>query len=66
MTDRVKQITTDFYSLLYLIIYFSNGLTYYLCWDWFEIEVLGNYFQLKSQLQIISWGSFLDILEARV
>lgn len=69
--NLVKQITADFYSLLFLIIYFSNGLTYNLCWDWFEIEVLSftfieSDFQWKSQVQIISWGSFVDSLEARV
>ena len=31
--NRVKQITADVSSLLYLIIYLSNGLTYNLCWD---------------------------------
>lgn len=71
MRNLTKQITADFYSLLYLIIYFSNGLTYNLCWDWFEIEVLWftfieSDFQWKSQVQIISSGSFVDSLEARV
>jgi len=46
--NRVKQITADVYSMLYLIIYLSNCLTYNLCWDWFEIEILGTVLSMKK------------------